>query len=130
MVRDRLLSEAQDPAAFEQSLFPGPRRPGGDEIIPGSSPTTGQLTGDMGVLGAERRAVTDDNTPFNIRATEQDAARRAEMAKAAPDADTMKPSQFFQQQLDHVERGANEAVDRIYQGRKSSGWPTWPRRDS
>jgi hypothetical protein len=119
MVGERLRSAAQDPEAFEHALFPGPRQPGGDEIIPGSQPTTGQLTGDMGILQAEREARTADNTDFNLRATEQDAARRAALEGAAPAADTMRPSQFFQDQLAHIERGTDEALQRIQSGAQS-----------
>lgn len=117
MVRDRLLQSAENPESFENALFPGPRRPGGDELVPGSEPTTGQLTGDMGILQAERRAQTEDNTPFNMRATDQDVARRGALEDLSPaDADVMRPSQFFQDQLNLVERGANQAVDRIRSG--------------
>lgn len=116
MVREKLQDSAQDPAAFEHSLFPGPRKPGSDEIIPGSQPTLGQHTGDMGILEAERKAATSDNPDFLNRAAEQNSARRAALEKTAPDADVMRPSKFFQDQLETIERGANDAVGRIEAG--------------
>lgn len=116
MVGERLLAQAQNPTEFEHALFPGPRRPDTDEIIPGSQPTTGQLTGDIGILQAERQARTADNTPFNMLDAEQNAARNAALRDLAPDADTMRPSQMLQGHLDGIEQAGTAAVDRIRNG--------------
>lgn len=44
-------------------------------LVPGSMPTTGQLTGDMGLLGLERAAQTKDPIPFQERRAQQNSAR-------------------------------------------------------
>jgi hypothetical protein len=119
IVRERLLREASNADALDRTLFPGPMRPGDDldtNIIPGSNPTLGQLSGDMGILQAERQARTADNTPFNMRDADQNAVRVSALRDAAPVADTMRPSEFFQQQLDHIDQGTNEALGRIQAG--------------
>jgi hypothetical protein len=65
MVGQALLDAAENPQTLEHKLFPGPRQPNSDEIVPGSVPTTGQMTGDMGILRAEGEARRDNNTAFN-----------------------------------------------------------------
>ena len=85
-------------------------------IIPGSKPTLGQFSGDMGILQAERQARTADNTAFNLRDADQNAVRVSALRDAAAVADTMRPSEFFQQQLDHIDQGTNEALGRIQAG--------------
>jgi len=112
----RLRAEANDPAAMEQALFPGPRQPGGDEIIPGSQPTTGELTGDRGILEAQRRAVTEDGTPFNEQRDQGAIARQEALAGLAPDADVMKPGRLFETQRAQIEQGAESALARMEQG--------------
>jgi hypothetical protein len=119
MVGERLLREADNPDTLDRLLSPGPMRPGDDlatNIIPGSKPTLGQFSGDMGILQAERQARTADNTAFNMRDADQNAVRVSALRDAAPVADTMRPSEYFQQQLDHIERGTNEALGRIQAG--------------
>lgn len=45
------------------------------ELVEGSMPTTGQMTGDMGILAMERAAATKDPAAFNQRRADQNAAR-------------------------------------------------------
>ncbi len=119
MVRERLLREAENPDALDRLLSPGRMRPSDDlatNIIPGSVPTLGPLSGDMGILQAERQARTADNTSFDLGDADQNAARVSALRDAAPVADAMRPSEYFQQQLDHIERGTTEALERIQAG--------------
>ena len=71
----------------------------------------------MGILlQAVRQARTADDTAFNVRDADQNAVRVSALRDAAAVADTMKPSQFFQEQLDHIDQGTNEALGRIQAG--------------
>jgi hypothetical protein len=67
MVGERLLREADSPGTLDRTLSPGP--PGDDlantNVIPGSNATLGQLSGDVGILQAERQVRTADNADQN-----------------------------------------------------------------
>lgn len=70
LVADRLRAGASDPEAVQAALeTPTP------ELVPGSAPTTYQLTGDQGIGQLERAARTQSPAPFIERAGEQNAAR-------------------------------------------------------
>jgi hypothetical protein len=79
MVGERLLREADNPGTWDRTLSPG--APGDDlvntNVIPGSNPTLGQLSGDVGILQAERQVRTADNADQNaVRVSAlRDAAR-------------------------------------------------------
>ena len=73
MAGETLLSHSQDPQAVKESLFPA-QGPANLETIKGSRPTTGQMTGDIGLLQAERQAKTLDNTSFNDLEARQNTA--------------------------------------------------------
>ena len=115
MVRDRLLAESKDPEAVKQALMVDEQGPLNTENIPGSMPTTPELTGDMGLLGAQREArqFSDD---FNVRASDQDKARRGALENLSPDADVMAPSRYFQEQIDALQKSSEEAVNRLKSG--------------
>lgn len=109
MVAEQLRSAAANPQAAEVALNqPNP------QIIPGSQPTLGQLTGDVGILQAERQARTLNNTGFNLREGEQNQARLEALRSAAPaNADTMKPSEAFQSHLANIDQATDVAVDQL-----------------
>lgn len=67
---DTLAGFLSDPAAVRAALDLG-----SGELVPGSKPTLGQLTGDMGALSAEREAATRHPEDFAVRRGEQNAAR-------------------------------------------------------
>lgn len=121
MVGQALLDTAEDPKAFEHSLFPGPRRPNSDETVPGSVPTTGQLTGDMGILRAEGEARRDNNVAFNNRDAEQNSARRATIEGISPDGDAMSVPQTFKAHLDAIDSATQQAVDRLAAASRQGG---------
>lgn len=78
LVGDMLRGNASDPAALGTALdTPNP------ELVPGSKPTTFQLSGDMGIGQLERAARTQDAAPFLERAADQNAARTAQIGTLA-----------------------------------------------
>jgi hypothetical protein len=68
---EQLVQAADSPGAVKEAIQNRP------EGVPGSEPTTGQLTGDMGLLSLERAAATKPRGPevFNQRRADQNAAR-------------------------------------------------------
>jgi hypothetical protein len=121
MVGQALLDAAENPQTLEHKLFPGPRQPNSDEIIPGSVPTTGQLTGDMGILRAEGEARRDNNTSFNQRDAEQNTARRGALEKVAPNGDAMTVPQTFKSHLDTIDSATQQAVDHLERASQQGG---------
>lgn len=96
---------ASDPYAVQRQLavFRGMQVPGAGmgEIIPGSKPMTGALTGDLGLIDATRRSMTDDSAlyhanPYGTGVDQQNAARVAALRNIQPTgnpeavADTIK----------------------------------------
>jgi hypothetical protein len=70
-VAGRVIEQAAtDPAALKKTLETPP-----PEIVPGSEPTTYQLTNDPGLGKLERGAMTRNNVPFQQRLQEQNDAR-------------------------------------------------------
>jgi len=113
MAGEQLLSTADNPQAVKESLFPA-QGPANLETIKGSRPTTGQMTGDMGLLQAERQAKTSDNTSFNDIEAQQNTARRAALEGVAPQgADVMRPSQIFQEQKAALDQSMDAAHQRL-----------------
>src|SRR6185437_4235147 len=76
----RLASAASDVGAVKGALDQGAAHP----LVPGSNPTLGQATGDMGLLGLERGQATRNPTPFLERRAEQNAARVNALDNTAP----------------------------------------------
>ena len=68
------------------------------EIVPGSRPTTGQLTGDQGALQLERAFANENRTQFHENAygtgaDQQNAARAAALGKSnLPGRQLMSPT--------------------------------------
>lgn len=91
MAGEQLAARANNLPAAQSALETAPQ-----QLVPGSKPTLGELTGDIGFLQAEREARTADNTEFNLREGEQNAARRAALMGQRPNADVMSPSEHFQ----------------------------------
>lgn len=68
----QLRSAANSPAAAIDTIDNEP-----SQILPGSNPTTFQLTGDMGLGALERRVQTENPAPFNEARAGQNQARVA-----------------------------------------------------
>ncbi len=111
----RLLASTSNPQkAIADSAF----QP--QEIVPGSKPTTGELTGDTGLLQAQKAAAAE-NPEFRADLLDRQGAqnvgqRRAIDAMAPVEADKMAPSRLLQQHLDDLESNGQAAVNRLSQG--------------
>lgn len=114
MVGEQLRARATDPSAVDRALNPGPLQPGQEpnySLVPGSQPTLGQLTNDMGILQAERQAQTADNSEFNLRQGEQNTAQLAALRGARPaNASAMSAPEAFQAHLDNINAAEDAAV--------------------
>jgi hypothetical protein len=99
-------------------------------VIPGSKPTLGQATGDMGLLAQERAARTANVTPFNEREAQQNSARRAAIASSSPEqADTMRPAQLFAQHADLIDTASQHALDQATDRAKQIAGRLGPKAD-
>lgn len=79
LVGRQLVDAATSPGDAMDTIANAPA-----SMVPGSMPTTGQLTGDMGLLGLERTAQTQNPVPFLQRAADQNAARLSALEGLQP----------------------------------------------
>lgn len=79
-VGERIANAASVPEAVKAALD----ATSGAEIIPGSKPTTFQLTGDMGLGALERDVQTKSPAEFQQRRADQNAARREQLDQLQP----------------------------------------------
>jgi hypothetical protein len=79
LAADQLANAATDSYAVKAALADIPQ-----EIVPGSQPTTFQLTGDMGLGGLERAAQTRRPEAFNQRRADQNSARLSSLEGVQP----------------------------------------------
>jgi len=98
---DKMLKDAaKDPAAAARAAQAA-------EIIPGSRPNLAEVTGDPGLLQAQKAAETADGAfkgAIDNQQAAQNAARIAELQKLAPaGADVMAPSKLFQDRLAKID---------------------------
>lgn len=116
LVRQRIEESSNDLEKLQRDLMVDETGPLNQELVPGSRPTTGQLTGDKGILSAEREQLFAKQQPFMDRMEQQEVARRSALENQGPDGDVQRPSAFFQDQLTAITQGADEAVARITAG--------------
>ena len=91
----RIASAATDLGAVRGALQDAPTA-----IVPGSEPTTFQLTGDQGLGNLERAAAKENPDQFIRRAAEQNQARVGQITAQAPaTASPQDVATSFQQQL-------------------------------
>ena len=120
----KLLGMALDPAAVQATVNPTDLSSNpSSSAIPGFEPTTGQLTGDLGLLRAENPMKTGNNTPLTIRAEQQNTAAQKALASISPNGDAMQPSTVFQQHLNAVDQASQLALDRITAGAQTLAAP-------
>lgn len=113
MAGEALEGMASDIEGVKAGLWPE-KGPAPQEIVPGSKPTLGQLTGDIGFLEAERAARTTDTEPYNVLEAEQNAARRqALQAIPTPDAEAMKVTELVTNQARALEQGLERAETQL-----------------
>jgi hypothetical protein len=72
-----MTNQADDPAAAAARLNAA------QPIVPGSMRTTGEASGDIGLLALEKGVRGKNPAPFGQRLSEQNAARQAELGKVA-----------------------------------------------
>ncbi len=101
-----LRNAATDPQAVREMLETGQR-----EIVPGSQPTTFQLTGDMGLGGLERAVATKDPTAFNLRRGEQNAARTGALEGIQPTGHPEAVVNTLRQTLADIDALTSGALD-------------------
>lgn len=85
---------------------------GAPELIPGSTPTTGQVTGDMGLLARERGLETVSPVPFQQRRAEQNAARRTALGEVQPIGAPEDVANAFRARLGEIDAETQGAIDR------------------
>jgi hypothetical protein len=99
MVGAELLSGASDPRRFRAAL-----ENDHPELVPGSAPTTFQLTGDSGIGQLERAASRQAPAPFLERLGEQNAARTRLVDELAPDGRPAAVGEHLRAELDRITR--------------------------
>ena len=104
---DTLARSATDPNAAREAL--------GDDsadIVPGSSPTTFQVTGDMGLGALERDVATKNPAEFNQRRAEQNLARNSALQRMQETGSPADVSNFLRTELRSIDTSSEEAVNR------------------
>jgi hypothetical protein len=119
-IADRTLSGSfTDPkrSLLELEAAKATQQPGAGmgEIVPGSKPTTGQLTGDQGALQLERSIANQDRTSFHENqagtgADQQNAARAAALGGIQPGGAATDVSDQIRKGLSDIEKSQDQAV--------------------
>lgn len=81
------------------------------EILPGSRPTTFEVTGDRGLGQAQRRAETQTPEPFLERQGEQAVAREQALRGVAPEGAPTEVPRLLRQQLEAIEAAETQAAE-------------------
>jgi hypothetical protein len=108
---DVLSSRASDVEAVKGNLAKG-----ADVTVPGSVPTTGQQTGDMGLLSLEREQATKNPVPFRERAGEQNAARVDALKGVQSGGDVTQVAGHFRAMLDDLDHQTDADVTKAQAG--------------
>ena len=82
------------------------------ELVPGSKPTTFELTGDTGIGQQQRQAETREPGKFLERRGEQAAARQEALEGVAPSGDPMEVTALLKRQLADLEAQETAAIAR------------------
>ena len=91
------------------------------QTIPGSQPTTFQVTGDMGLGALERAAATKNPELFRAREAEQNAARLSALGGVQEGANPTAVADFFRGQLRDLDaQTAANIEDRLDLARKTA----------
>lgn len=91
------------------------------DLVPGAEPTTGQVTGDMGLLAMERAAASKDPATFQQRRADQNAARTRAVEGLQGDGAPEAVASQLRSVLDDVDRMTAASVDEARQGAVRSG---------
>lgn len=111
LAAQQIADEATNVGAVKASLADQ-----ADELVPGSQPTTFQLTGDMGLGGMERGAAAKRPDLFNERRADQNVARRTAMegvqAEGAPETVAKAARQFVKTVQDQAQAAYDDVATR------------------
>ena len=94
------------------SVMEAIRNGGSDELVPGSSPTLYQATGDTGIGGLERRTATANPVPFIERENAQNAARVSALGDLQSSGDPMAVQSTLKAGLDALDHETSADVAR------------------
>lgn len=100
-----LERSATDPEAAQRALAGG-----GEELVPGSKPTTFQATGDMGLGLLERAVAAKNPAEFQTVRGEQNSARIKALESTRTNGDPEAVAESFRAALRGATREADEAV--------------------
>ena len=89
-------------------------------IVPGSSPTTFQLTGDTGLGNLERSVATQNPEAFIARRAEQNSARLDALNDIQAEGHPEAVSGFFRNQLDDLDKTTQALHDTAEQNARSA----------
>jgi hypothetical protein len=104
----RLAAAASNPGGVADTLA----NDANASLVPGSNPTTGQLTGDPGLLAQERVAATKNPDFFNARRSQQQEAQVAALGNVQAGGDPSAFGNFVRDQLDALDsRNAQTVAD-------------------
>jgi len=88
-------------------------------LVPGSNPTTFQLTGDMGLGRLERSVATQNPDTFQTLRGEQNAARLDALSDIQADGHPEAVSNFFRSQLDDLDKSTQALHDAAEQNARN-----------
>jgi len=103
-----ITNRATDVGAVRQSL-----EGGAAEIVPGSSPTTFQQTGDVGLGTLERQVATRHPDQFAQRRADQNAARLTSLQSIQQGGNPSDVASFFRSQLDELDQETARHADEM-----------------
>jgi hypothetical protein len=106
MAGGRLANAASDISGAREALDSAPR-----EIVPGSKPTTFQLTGDTGLGALEREVQTRNPADFAERRGEQNAARVEALQNVQRTGAPEEVSGFLRSRLADIDKSAQRTID-------------------
>lgn len=121
MAADRLRAGATDVQAARDTLDAMP-----DELVPGSMPTTGQVTGDMGLLGLERGSAVKRPELYAQRRADQNAARLGALDAVQQGGAPEKVADVFRARLQAIDDEGASAIQAAQERARTSAGTLGP----
>ncbi|GAB4063942.1 hypothetical protein KHC28_14285 [Ancylobacter sonchi] len=109
--QERIAAQSLRDAASDPSAVRGALDAPSSPLVPGSQPTTFQQTGDMGLGGLERIAMTRNPEAFMQRAAEQNAARQSALGSIQPDGSPEAVVNVLRQRLADIDTVTGDALN-------------------
>jgi hypothetical protein len=107
-VAKEMQSAATDASSAREALADEPH-----QLVPGSTGTTGQISGDTGLLGWEGAVRQQNPEAFNTRAAEQNAARVGHLESVQPTGNATDLPAAVKTQRDAADQQSQAAVDQL-----------------